>query len=250
MTAQGTRPRSGEALWSEYRAHPSPALREQLVERYRPLAMAVLRRLHISVDEDLEQVALLALVKAVDRFDPALGHQFSSFAVPTILGELKRYQRDQSRQVRCPRKLYRLHCAVIAKQADLAARSQCAPTLAEVADELGVGVDQVVEAMAAEDVCRPCSLIRSRSSQDLDEHLSLEECLGAEDPAIQKAETRIAWRQVIDELKPRLRDVIRLRYYQNMTQQQAAERLGVSQMHVSRLERRALDRLRHDAPVG
>jgi RNA polymerase sigma-B factor len=250
MTAQETRPRSGEALWSEYRAHPSSDLREELIEWYRPLAHTVLRRLRVPREEDLEQVALLGLIRAIDRFDLARGHQFSSFAVPTIVGEVKRYLRDQSRPMRCPRELYRLHRAVVDKQAELTARSQRAPTLSEVAAELGIEVDRVAEAMAAEDLCHPTSLDRRPLHEDSDETGSFEERLGEEDPAIQRTETRIAWTQVIGGLKPLLRDVIRLRYCQNMSQQQAAERLGVTQMQVSRLERRALDRLRLQAPIG
>src|SRR5689334_15364647 len=124
MTAQGTRLRSREALWSEYRAHPDSGLRDELIEQHRPLAMAVMRRLMRHGDEDLEQVALLGLVKAVDRFDPGLGYSFASFAVPTIAGEIKRYLRDQSRPVRCPRSLLELHAKVVAKQAELRAHSR------------------------------------------------------------------------------------------------------------------------------
>jgi RNA polymerase sigma-B factor len=223
---------------------PCPELREQLIEQYRPLAMALLQRFRRHPDEDMEQVALLALIKAIDRFDPARGHCFPTFAVPTIQGELKRYLRDQSRLVRCPRSLLDLRDAVFARKRALTQTTGSSPTLAEIAADLEVELDQVVEAMAVDETCHPCSLDGLVPSRTQNQLVALEEFLGTEDAELQKTEERIAWTQALAELTPRLEQVMKLRYYENLSQQEAARRLGVSQMQVSRLERRALEYLR------
>jgi RNA polymerase sigma-B factor len=241
---------SEEQLWSVYAQCRDTRLREQLVERYRRLAYAALKQLHCMGNEDLEQVALLGLIEAIDRFDPASGHHFSSFAVPTILGELRHYLRDQSRLIRCPRPLFDLRAAVIARQCDLRQQIGRDPSLAETARDLGVDLEQVVEAMATEDTCHPASFDQMPPGHEEDRSALSEECLGAEDPELARVEERIGWRQVLDHLDPRLREVIELRFYQNLSQEKAAGRLGVSQMQVSRLERRAIDRLRCQVAAG
>jgi RNA polymerase sigma-B factor len=204
----------------------------------------VLLRIRRHPDEDLEQVALLALIKAIDRFDPARGLCFPTFAVPTIQGELKRCLRDQSRLLRCPRSLLNLRDAIFARKRTLTQTTGLDPTLAEIAADLGVELDQVVEAMAVDEACHPCSLDGLVPSSKRNQLVALEEFLGTEDPELQQVEERVAWTQALAELTPRLEQVMKLRYYENLSQQEAARRLGVSQMQVSRLERRALDYLR------
>jgi RNA polymerase sigma-B factor len=235
---------SEEQLWSAYARRRDARLRERLVERYRRLAYTALKQLHCTGNEDLEQVALLGLIEAIDRFDPTSGHHFSSFALPTILGELRHYLRDQSRLIRCPRPLFDLRAAVIARRRNLRQQIGRDPSLAEIARDLGTDLEHVVEAMATEDICHPASFDQAPSGQEEDRSPLSEECLGAEDPELARVEERIGWRQVLEHLDPRLREVIELRYYQNLSQERAAGRLGVSQMQVSRLERRAIDRLR------
>jgi RNA polymerase sigma-B factor len=249
MTARSRSAAASEQLWPEFCAGRDAQLREELIEQYRPLAMAVMRRLQRHRDEDLEQVALLGLIKAVDRFDPDLHFSFTSFAVPTIAGEIKRYWRDQSRPVRCPRSLLNLHARVVAEQAELTSRLGREPTLAEVASALDVGLEEVVEALAVEDICHPRTLdgrVRFRGSQD---EVTLEDCLGTDDSELERVEERVACKQVLDHLNPVLKKVIQLRYYGHMTQAQTAQRLGFSQMHVSRLERRGLNILREQLAV-
>jgi RNA polymerase sigma-B factor len=228
----------------------SSQVREELIERYRPLAFMALRNLRHHWDEDLEQVAMLGLIKAIDRYDPATGYCFSSFAVPTILGELRHYLRDQSHLVRCPRPLINLHDAVKARERELTKETGQVPALGEVAASLGVPVDRVAEAMAMEEICRPWSLDAPVPPKEAEQPVTLEDCLGEEDPELTRAEERVAWRQMLERLDPRLKQVIELRFYQNLSQQESARRLGVSQMHVSRLERRALDRLRAQAAAA
>jgi RNA polymerase sigma-B factor len=249
MIARSRSVESSEQLWQEFITGRDPRLRETLIERYRPLAMAVMRRWQKRWDEDLEQVALLGLMKAVDRFDPGLGYSFTSFAVPTIAGEIKRYFRDQSRSVHCPRSLLELHAKVVAQQAELMSQSGREPTLAEVAEAMGVELEEVVEALAVEEICHPWSLSGRPGFGEPREEVTREDGLGAEDSELERVEERVACKQVLDHLNPVLKKVIQLRYYGHLSQAQAAQRLGVSQMHVSRLERRGLSMLREQLVV-
>lgn len=237
-------------LWSADTTQPDPSLREELIEGYRPLVNAVLRRLGRRGDEDAEQVALLALVQAVDRFHPSCGVRFSTFAVPTIAGAIRRYLRDQSRCIRAPRALLDLRAEMRTAEDDLTSQHGKPPTVAALARTLGVDPDRVLDAMRMEETCHPRSLDRIVESLDIDRPTTLEESLGEEDPAIARVEERIAWRQEVATLEPRLQRVIELRYYGHLSQQEAARHLGISQMHVSRLERRALDRLRGHMGIG
>lgn len=244
MIARNTHELTEDDLWQTYAACRSRRLREELIRRYTPLAMTAPRQILGHRDEDLEQVALLGLIKAVDRYEPARGHRFASFAMPTILGEVKRHLRDQSRLVRCPRFLHDLRHTVKAKVRELTKTSGTAPSLSQVAAALDTGLDQVVEAMAMEEACHPLSLDATVTHHEGDSPTTLEESLGADDPDLERMEDAIAWKQVIERLDPELRKVIEMRYYKHLSQQEAGQQLGVSQMQVSRLERRALDRLR------
>ncbi len=146
--------------------------------------------------------------------------------------------------MRCPRPLLNLRDAAKARERELIRKTGKPPTLAEVAAAMGVEVDRVAEAMEADENCHSWSLEGPVHRRPDEQELTLEDCLGEEDPELSKAEARIAWRQVLERLDPRLKQVIRMRFYQNLSQQESARRLGISQMQVSRLERRALDRLR------
>jgi RNA polymerase sigma-B factor len=238
------RAQNADRLWSAYLCCPSSDLREQLIDLYRPLAAAIPRRLGLPVDEDVEQAALIGLVKAIDRFDPTRGFRFTSFAVPTIAGEVKRHFRDGCRLVRCPRSLLDLRAALRARHRELTAQRGHPPELSEVADALGVELERAVEALAVEEACTPRPLDGITGSMENGQALALEEHLGAEDPELARVEDRIAWGQLLKELEPRFRELLDLRFYNNLTQKETARRLGVSQMQVSRLERRALNQLR------
>lgn len=239
-----TRDSHAQSLWAAYAAQPSASLREQLIEQNRPLALAILKRLGYGGDEDLQQVALIGLVHAVDRYDPTQGNQFATFATPTIVGEVKRYLRDFSRTIRPPRSIHDLHTALLGKVPALTSELGRSPTLAELARALGTEPEQIVEAMAMEDVSHPVSFDSLRSSTESEDVPALHESLGAVDPEYARVEERLAWANVLDALEAPLRRVIQLRFLQDMTQREAAARLGVSQMQVSRLERRALARAR------
>jgi RNA polymerase sigma-B factor len=244
MVTEAARAERADRLWSDYLCCRSADSQERLIDLYRPLALAVPRHLGFSRDEDLEQVALIGLLKAISRFDPTRGCRFTTFAFPTIAGEVKRYLRDRSRMVRCPRGLLDLRAAVSTTERDLTAQLGHSPTLSEVADALGVELERVVEAMALEEICAPRSLDEVMESLEHGQALTLEEQVGVPDPELARVEERIAWGQVLAELEPRIRKLLELRFYDNLSQNETGQRLGISQMQVSRLERRALEKLR------
>lgn len=243
------RERVADALWSAYASLPTRELRERLIALHTPIALMALTLLGLSRDEDLRQVALIGLVKAVDRYDPARGCRFSSFAMPTIQGEIKRYLRDHH-PVHYPRAMLNLRAAVVARERELTVQIGRAPTISEIADALGVEVEVVMEAQAMDEICYPRSLDGLTDSFEDGRPLRLEESLGAEDPELERREVQIALGQVMDELDPLLKTVLELRFFESLSQAQVAQRLGVSQMQISRLERRALDELRADDRVN
>src|SRR4051812_42696178 len=159
MTDRDTLTSEDHALFSRYRATRDPQVREVLVDRFLPLARHLSRRYRSGRDEeDLRQVAALGLLKAIERFDPQYGVAFSSFAVPTILGELKRYFRDQGWMVRVPRPLQELEQRMSQAAEELSAQLGRTPTAAELADRCGVGMEEIVEAQIVGSAHRPSSL--------------------------------------------------------------------------------------------
>lgn len=241
---------TADELWSAYQAHRSDEIREQLIEHYRPLALKLARRLRYPRDEDLEQIGMIGLVKAVDRFDPTRENGFYSFAVPTILGEVKRYLRDQSHLIRCSRTLHDLRDLVRTREQAMTRASGRVPTLVEVAVALGIEQDRVTEAMALEELCQPCCLDAPLSGQQEEPPLTLDDCVGGDDPDFRRVEDRIVWDEILNHLSPRLKVLIELRFFHELSQREVGQRLGISQMQVSRLERRALASLHAQAAAG
>jgi RNA polymerase sigma-B factor len=196
--------------------------------------------------DDLRQVAALALVKAVDGYDPALGDSFPAYATPTILGELKRHFRDYGWAIRIPRGLQELVMKVGTARQVLQQRSGRSPTVQEVAIHLGVAQDDVIAALDAGNHYRLNSLNAPYGSEDDDGGGELGDRIGAHDPTLETAADRIALGPVFAALPARERQILTLRFFGNMTQNQIAAELGLSQMHISRLITRALTRLRTD----
>ena len=188
------------------------------------------------------QVARVGLVNAVIRFDVDAGSDFVSFAVPTIMGEVRRHFRDNSWSVKVPRRLKELHLRLGTATAELSQRLGRAPTASELAEELEMDRDEVVEGLVAGSSYNTLS-IDSGSGGD-DEAPAIADTLGDVDLALDQIENREALRPLLESLSERERTVLVLRFFENMTQTQIAERVGVSQMHVSRLLARALARLR------
>jgi RNA polymerase sigma-B factor len=235
-------------LFERYRHNGDIAARDALVERFLPLAKHLARRygrdsLHA---EDLFQVASLGLLKAIDRFDPERNIAFSSFATPTIVGELKRYFRDKSWTVRVPRDLQELTLKVTRAADELEGELGRVPTAQQVADRIGVNVEQVLEARVAASARHGLSLERPGGDSD-DEDATLGDRLGAVDDALERAEDTVTVEGLLAGLAERERTILHLRFHEDLTQMEIAQRLGLSQMHVSRLIRQSITRLRTEA---
>jgi RNA polymerase sigma-B factor len=235
-------------LLVRYRAHGDPAAREQLVARFLPLARQLARRYQRGGEplDDLVQVASLGLLKAIDRFDPERETAFSSFAVPTILGELKRHFRDKGWSVRVPRDLQELAVKVDRVADEMSRELGRAPTPAEIAERTGSSLEQVLEAREASGAYRAVSLDRPRTEEDEDSD-SYAEAVGVDDPGFRIAEASATIDRLMRVLSEREREVLRLRFEEDLTQSEIGERVGVSQMHVSRLIRQSIARLREAA---
>jgi RNA polymerase sigma-B factor len=218
------------------------------VDRFLPLARQLARRYQRGGEllDDLNQVASLGLLKAIDRFDPERQTAFSSFAVPTILGELKRHFRDKGWSVRVPRDLQELAVKLEPTSEQLLRELGRSPTPAEIATRLDTTTELVLEAREASAAYRAVSLDRPRDD-DGDETDPLGVAVGEEDPGYRVAEAAATVERLMRVLTEREREVLRLRFEEDLTQAEIGERVGVSQMHVSRLIRQAVARLREAA---
>jgi RNA polymerase sigma-B factor len=235
-------------LFERYRRGDDPAAREALVERFLPLARQLARRYHRGDVplEDLVQVASIGLLNAIDRFDPERGIAFSSFAVPTIAGELKRYFRDKAWSVHVPRDLNELALRVDRTTELLINRLGRVPTVSDIADHLGITLEEVFEAREAAAAYRADSLDRPASADDEDA-ARLVDALGADDPGFGRAEQSATLERLMRALTDRQREILRLRFAQDLTQSEIGERMGLSQMQISRLLRQAVARMREAA---
>ena len=230
-----------DALFARYRQHGDLRARDALVTRFLPLARSLARRYHGAGErDDLEQVAALGLVKAVDRFDPARGFAFTSFAVPTIAGELKRHLRDKGWAIRVPRSLQERKLRIDREQPRLTASLGRSPTAAELADRIGTTVELVVEALTVSSAHRPDSLDRPVGE---DGTSAIELVGGHLDSGYAQAEAAVLVDSLLGRLPDREHELLRLRFEQDLTQAEIGLRLGVSQMHVSRLIRRSISTL-------
>ena len=231
---------AGEA--SSWKARDTdPRAREELMSRYLPLARSLASRYRGANEsfDDLVQVASVGLVNAVNRFEPDKGTPFAAFASPTILGELKRYFRDRVWMVRLPRSLQENIKTVDTASSDPGASLHRKPTNDEIADHAGLHEEEVREVLVAKQGRSPISL-----DQPIDEEgHSSEDRVGIEDPNFSLVEDKEEIREAVSELNSVERRVLRLRFIEDMTQSEIAERIGYSQMHVSRLLRRSLQRL-------
>jgi len=237
------------ALHRQYRATTDPAererLRERLVESYRSLVYFLARKFANRGEplDDVVQVGFLGLIKAIERFDPSLGNEFTTFATPTITGEIKRYFRDKGWAIRFPRRLQELYQQVIRVNEELKIQLGRQPKVAEIAERLGVSEEEILEAMEMSPAHTPVSLSQTVGSDD-GEGRQLAESIGGEDANLDRVEMRDVLRRAMKHLTPREQRIMAMRFYDEMSQSEIAKRLGISQMHVSRLQRAALEHLR------
>jgi len=228
----------------EYARDRGPALREQLVAAHLGLAEYLARRFANRGEalDDLVQVASLGLIKAVDRFDPERGVEFSTYATHTIVGELKRHFRDKGWAIRAPRRIQELYLRLGKVVANLGQQLGRSPTIGELAAEVEVSEEEVLEALEVGQAYRSMSL-----DAPSDEGEPLATRIGEEDPSIENAESRATLSPLLAQLPPRGRLILHLRFFDGLTQSEIASRLGISQMHVSRLLARSVSQLRSAA---
>jgi RNA polymerase sigma-B factor len=241
---------SERELWARFAASRDPTTREELVRRYLPFAKNLALRYRGASEsfDDLLQVASLGLVNAIDRFEPDRGTPFTAFASPTILGELKRHFRDRVWTVRVPRGLHDRMAEVDKAISTLTVELQRSPSVGEIAARLDVDPTDVLEVLEANHNRRPLSLDRPVGGDE--EESPASEWVGDEDDGFELVEDKLALEGALPQLDPRERLVLRLRFVEDMTQSQIAERIGHSQMHVSRILRRTLARIRAQVADG
>jgi RNA polymerase sigma-B factor len=218
--------------------------RDALIERYMPLARSLALRYRRASEplDDLIQVASVGLVKAVDRWDPERGLAFSSYAVPTILGELRRYFRDSTWDVRPARDLQELCLSVEEARERLWADLGRSPTVADIAERLDRSPEEIVEALQATEG-RSLRSLDAPVHEEEGDSASAGDLLGAEDEEYERVEAGVTIERMTSILDERAREILRLRFHEDLLQSEIAERVGCSQMHVSRIIRSSLERL-------
>jgi len=236
-----------EELFREYSVTRDPALRERLVNAHLGLAASLASRFasRPEAHDDLHQAALLGLLHAVDRFDPTKGVQFTTFAWATISGELKRHFRDRTWGLRVPRRVQELYLVTAEAMDALTNSLGRSPTVSEVAERIGASEEDVLEALEARAAYRLASIdtpVSSSSSSSDGDDTTMQ--LGSDDPGYGVVEQRSVLADLVNRLPPREREIIHLRFNEELTQAEIASRVGVSQMHVSRLLSTSLGKLR------
>ena len=244
-----TRARSAE-LFVTLRDEGAPAAaregaRDALVRLHLPLVEHCARRFRNRGEpfEDLVQVGTIGLIKSVDRFDTDRGVEFSTYATPTILGEIKRYFRDKGWAIRVPRRLQELRMQIAGATAELTQALGRSPTPRELAEAVGCSVEEIVEGIESSNAYATLSLDASDDGEEGGATTMLD-ALGVEDAGLENVEIRESIKPLLDALDPREKKILLLRFFKNMTQSQIADEIGVSQMHVSRLLNRTLAQLR------
>ncbi len=221
------------------------AERERLIMQHLPLVRGLARRYADRGEplDDLVQVGTIGLIKAIDRFEPERGFKLASFATPTILGEIRRHFRDRSWTIRVPRGMQEARAQISHAVTVLSAENGRSPTIREISESTGLSMDDVLDALAAGSAQRPGPLAAPGSEGEEDAGA----VVGVDERGYEQAEARATLDAGLSALPARERVILHLRFEEGLTQSQIAERVGVSQMHVSRLIRRALDALRESA---
>jgi len=232
-----------ERLLALYLQTHSPVYRDRVVEAHLYIAEIIARKFSgRGVDfDDLFQVAALALTKAVERFDPERGVKFASFVTPGMVGEVKNYFRDKARIIRPPRRATELARLVEAAREKMTQELGHAPLVEEIAEYANLTEDEVLEGLEAASA-QPVSL--DMQTSDEDEEMKLSSVLGTEDRGYADFENADLLRRSMESLTPQQKEIIILRFFENMSQREVAQRIGVSQMSVSRAERSALEKMR------
>lgn len=239
-------PEETAELFREYARDRNPSIRDKLILRHQNLVHYLAGKFAnrgIPL-EDLAQVGMIGLINAVDRFDPDRGLQFSTYATPTILGEIRRHFRDKGWSLKVPRRLQELNIAAAKAAEQISAAMGRSPTIAEVAERIGASEEETLEAIELGNAYETVALDAPMQAQGESAPLTLAEFLGEEDESLQKIDSYGDLRQAIDSLEPREKAIIYYRFFKDLSQTQVAKRLNISQMHVSRLQHKAMKKLK------
>ena len=252
MKAQARRPVANEkardedrALLRRYHEGGDTGAREELIERHLPLVRSLARRYAGRGEslEDIEQVGAIGLIKAIDRFELARDVSLATYATPNVVGEIKRHFRDKGWAVRVPRALQELNASMSGGIERLTVKMARSPSIAEIAKELETTPEQVLEAL---EVGSAYSTISLSSGPSGEEELDPMETIGSEDEGFERSEQRAALAPALAHLPAREREILRMRFEEGLPQTQIAQRVGLSQMHVSRLIRKSLAVMREE----
>ncbi|RXE57546.1 SigB/SigF/SigG family RNA polymerase sigma factor [Acetivibrio mesophilus] len=232
-----------DELFKRYKETKSVRVRNEIVGRYLYLSEILTKKfLNRGIDyEDIYQVASIALIKAVERFDPDKGVKFISFATPTIIGEIKRFFRDKGSVIRIPRRIYEVYQKINQAREFLTQELKRPPRVDELAKHLNVSEETVVEIIESYNAYNIQSFSQSVYAND---ELELHEVIGGEDSTFEKIENRDFLEKSLDKFSEVEKEFIQMRYFSNKTQKDIAQKMGVSQMYISRLERKVLDKFR------
>jgi RNA polymerase sigma-B factor len=243
LPAPGSPEAPDRELLRRYHELGDVSAREQLVERHLPLVRSLARRYAGRGEslEDIEQVGAIGLIKAIDRYELARDVALTTYATPNVVGEIKRHFRDRGWTIRIPRALQELNVKMSGAVERLTVSLGRSPTIAELATELDATPEQVLEAVEAGSAYSPVSLSASPGTED---DLDLMEVIGEEDSGFARTDERASLEPALGELPERERHILRMRFEEGLTQTQIADRVGLSQMHVSRLIRRSLEDVR------
>jgi RNA polymerase sigma-B factor len=239
---------SDKALLRRYHEQGDLAAREQLIEQYMSLVRSLARRYSYRGEQldDLVQIGAIGLIKAIDRFDVNRGVELTTYATPNIIGEIKRHFRDRGWSVRVPRGLQELNIQLSRLIEDLTVQSGRSPTIPELAKAAGVTDEEVLEALESGRAYSSLSLSAGSGGQDDDGEIDPLESLGTEEHQYEVSEDRAVLAPGFRVLDERERKILHLRFFEGLTQSQIAQQVGISQMHVSRLIRRSLEKIRNE----
>ncbi|HKG43857.1 MAG TPA: SigB/SigF/SigG family RNA polymerase sigma factor [Gaiellaceae bacterium] len=239
---------SDKVLLRRYHEHGDLAAREKLIEQYMSLVRSLARRYSYRGEqlEDLVQIGAIGLIKAIDRFDVNRGVELTTYATPNIIGEIKRHFRDRGWSVRVPRGLQELNIQLSRQIEELTVQLGRSPTIAELAKAAEVGEEDVLEALESGRAYSSLSLSAGSGGRDEDGELDPLESLGTEEHQYEVSEDRAVLAPGFRVLDERERRILHLRFFEGLTQSQIAQQVGISQMHVSRLIRRSLEKIRDE----
>lgn len=236
-----------ERLFREWKATDDPQIRERLILMHRNLVTYLARRFmdRGELFEDVMQIGLVGLINALDAFDPNRGVKFSTFATPTIAGEIRRYFRDKVSGMRVPRRMQELYSIISNRVEELTQKLGRSPTYTEIAYSLQIEVEEVIETLELSNALEPMSLDDAVFGDKDPSSTFLADTIGGPDPALESYEEHAALQMAMSRLTEKERRVLEMAYFDGHSQAEIARRLGVSQMHISRLLRKALTQLRH-----